>query len=959
MAILVDDIEVDESDGLARFTVRLSEASDAPVSVRWATADVTARAGVDYTARAGVLTFDPGQLSLTVEVPLLNNFAREPDEIFKLLLSNPVNDVLGTSVAWATLHDDDGPRGRPIIHVADTVVDDATGAAVFTFTLDRPSASAVSVRLALDPGSTAQGDVLPFAPRTLVFAPGEVVKTVRVDVAPQDDAWHGSTHFELRLSSAVGADVPDAVARAFIAGSANVRDGSAGQPLVSVSDAYAGEGDGEMRFLVSLSARSDVATSVSYFLRGFTAQAGADFHEQSGTLVFAPGEISRVITVPVLNDNFQESEEVFTVFLGNAKGLAIADGVGGALGTIRDDDRPTGTPTVFVDDGVVDGWEPFARFHVWLDRPSTEQVTVRYATSDGSARAGSGEPVGGYNDYVDQGVQTLVFAPGEVSKTVLVPLAHQGYATRQPDEWREIDEFFDLRLSGATNARLGDGTAHMVIPGNGPTIDSPAAIRVVSAATREGGTTLDFFIERAYAPDRVETVSYSAIAGTAQANLDFFAHRGTVSFQPGQMLHVVRIPLINDTVAEGTETITLRLTTEDGRQFDVQGRILDDERPVGGQTLTGAADVDNVLMGPPGTTLVVGGNLDDLLDGSGAVTLRGGLGNDSYIVDTATTRVEEGFNAGRDTVYAYFDYTLGANLEALTLCGVAVRGSGNAGSNTLVGNAVANVLSGGDGTDGLFGGDGNDTLNGDAGGDFMYGGNGADVLMGGLGNDVLSAGNSDALPPGPVAADLLDGGDGEDVLSADTGHDTLRGGAGNDNLFGSADPNVLDGGAGNDTLRGGPGGDTLTGGADRDVFYFNALDYAAAPTADRITDWRSVDDKFIFNGFGIGDRDNRIEGGLERGAPGGFSTAAELVIFTTDIAGAVTADGAAQRIGSATAAYAGEQVRLFTVDNGAQSGVFLFSNADNDARVSAGELTLLVLVEGTPTTLADYALSFA
>ncbi|MDZ5458440.1 Calx-beta domain-containing protein [Azohydromonas lata] len=952
MTILIDDLDVDESDGLARFTVKLSEAHAAPVSVRWATADVT--------ALAGVLTFDPGQLVLTVDVPLLDNFAREPDEIFKLLLSNPVNDVLASTVAWATLHDDDGPRGRPVIHADDTVVDDATGAALFTFTLDRPSATSVSVRLALDPGSTAQGDLLPFAPRTLVFAPGEVVKTVRVDVAPQDDAWHGSTHFDLRLSSPVGADVPDANARAFIAGPSSVRNDGVGLPLVSVSDAFAGEGDGEMRFLVSLSARSDVATSVSYFLRGFTAQAGADFHEQSGTLVFAPGEISRVITVPVLNDSFQESEEVFTVFLGNAKGLVIVDGVGDAQGTIRDDDRPTGTPTVFVDDGVVDGWEPFARFHVWLDRPSTEQVTVRYATSDGSARAGTGAPVGGYNDYVDQGVQTLVFAPGEVSKTVLVPLAHQGEPTHQPgSELREPAEFFDLRLTNAANAGLGDGLGHMVISGNQTNLGASSTLRVVSAATREGGTTLDFFVERDFGSDRVESVGYAAIAGTAEANLDFFAHRGGVTFQPGQTLQVIRIPLINDTVAEGTETITLRLTTEDGRQFDVQGRILDDERPAGGQTLTGAADVDNVLMGPPGTTLVIGGDHDDLLDGSGAVTLRGGLGGDSYIVDTPTTRVEEGVDAGLDTVYAYFDYTLGNNLEVLALGGVAVRGTGNAGSNTLIGNAVANVLSGGDGIDGLYGGDGNDTLYGDAGGDFMYGGNGADVLMGGLGNDVMSAGNLAALPPGPVAADLLDGGDGEDVLSADSGRDTLRGGAGNDNLFGGPDANVLEGGAGTDTLRGGPGGDTLTGGEGRDIFYFNALDYAAAPTADRITDWRSVDDKLIFNGFGIGDRDGRIEGGLERAAPGGFSTAAELVIFTTDIAGALTADSAAQRIGSATSAYAGEQARLFAVDNGGQSGVFLFTNEDNDARVSAGELTLLVLLDGGTTTLADYALSFA
>jgi Ca2+-binding RTX toxin-like protein len=949
MTILVDDVDVDESDGLARFTLRLSEAHTLPVRVSWATADVTALAGVDYTARAGVLVFDPGQLSLTVEVPLLNNFAREPDEIFKLLLTNPVNDVLGRNVAWATIHDDDGPRGRPVIRVADTVVDDATDAAVFTIALDRPSANPVSVRLALEAGSTAPGDLSPFAPRTLVFAPGEVVKTVRVGVPQQDDAWHGSTHFDLRLSAPAGADLPDTQARAFIAGPSDVH--SSAMPLVSVSDAFAGEGDGAMRFLVSLSARSDETTSVNYFLRGFTAQPGSDFHEQSGTLVFAPGEMSRVITVPVLGDNFQESEEVFTVFLSQAQGLVIADGVGDALGTIRDDDRPAGAPTVFVDDGVVDGWEPFARFHVWLDRPSTEQVTVRYATSDGSARAGPGL---GFNDYVDQGLQTLVFAPGEVSKTVLVPLAHQGYATGQPDEWSEDNEFFDLLLTGASHARLGDGIAHTVIPGNEPTLPSPAAIRVVSAATREGGTTLDFFIERAYAPDRVESLSYITVAGTAAANVDYFQNKGTVTFQPGQMLQVLHVPLINDTLAEGTETFTLRLSTPDGRQIEAHGRILDDERPAGAQTLTGAADVDNVLMGPPGTTLILGGNLNDLLDGAGAVTLRGGLGNDSYIADTTTTRVEEAFNAGRDTVFAYFDYTLGANLEVLALCGNAVRGTGNALGNLLQGSTRANVLGGGDGIDNIFGGDGNDTLNGDADGDFLYGGNGADVVNGGLGNDVINAGNDSSLPVAPVAADQLDGGDGEDQLIADLGRDTLRGGAGNDQLYGGPDGSVLDGGAGNDTLRGLQGADTMAGGSGRDAFYFSPFDLIGAPTADEITDWRSVDDKLVFTAFVIGDGDRTVDGALVRGAPGGFSTAAELVIFTADLPGAITAASAAAGIGSATAAYTGDQVRMFTVDNGAQSGVFLFHNQNDDARVSADELTLLVLLDGGPTTVADY-----
>jgi hypothetical protein len=91
-----------------------------------------------------------------------------------------------------------------------------------------------------------------------------------------------------------------------------------------------------------------------------------------------------------------------------------------------------------------------------------------------------------------------------------------------------------------------------------------------------------------------------------------------------------------------------------------------------------------------------------------------------------------------------------------------------------------------------------------------------------------------------------------------------------------------------------------------------------------------------------------------RAAPGGFATAAELVIFSTDIAGAITAASAAAAIGSATAAYANGNTQLFAVDNGTQTGIFLFRSAGADALVSAPELTLLALANGGASALSDY-----
>jgi Ca2+-binding RTX toxin-like protein len=170
-------------------------------------------------------------------------------------------------------------------------------------------------------------------------------------------------------------------------------------------------------------------------------------------------------------------------------------------------------------------------------------------------------------------------------------------------------------------------------------------------------------------------------------------------------------------------------------------------------------------------------------------------------------------------------------------------------------------------------------------------------------------------------------------------------------ITGNGSANVLAGGAGNDTLTGAAGSDTLTGGADADTFVFNS-----SSGMDTITDWNSAADtlRFSMAALKVGDGDSVVENAVVRSAPGGFSTAAELVVFTSHIAGAITTATAAAAIGSASSAYAAGANVLFAVDNGTQSGVFLFHSAGADALVSAGELTEIVQANGGATVLGDY-----
>ncbi len=133
------------------------------------------------------------------------------------------------------------------------------------------------------------------------------------------------------------------------------------------------------------------------------------------------------------------------------------------------------------------------------------------------------------------------------------------------------------------------------------------------------------------------------------------------------------------------------------------------------------------LFGGAGNDILGGGQGNDLLDGgAGDDTLYGEAGDDTYVVDSANDIAAENANEGTDTVLSGVSYTLGGNIENLTLTGPStgsgqaaldLNGMGNALDNVLVGNAGDNVLSGFYGNDTYWfrRGDGADTIaeNGD------------------------------------------------------------------------------------------------------------------------------------------------------------------------------------------------------------------------------------------------------
>jgi len=98
---------------LLTFTVTLSAAYDQTVTVNYATHDYSAKAGEDYVAASGTLTFAAGQTTKTFTVQIKGDKKKESDESFYVELTNAsANSLISNSTGWGTILNDDGPRGR-------------------------------------------------------------------------------------------------------------------------------------------------------------------------------------------------------------------------------------------------------------------------------------------------------------------------------------------------------------------------------------------------------------------------------------------------------------------------------------------------------------------------------------------------------------------------------------------------------------------------------------------------------------------------------------------------------------------------------------------------------------------------------------------------------------------------------------------------------------------------------
>ena len=538
---------------------------------------------------------------------------------------------------------------RPCLSINDVTItetDSGTANAVFTVNLSEASAQTVRVNYFTTPvavtfvGSDATKGV-DFEPvaDTLTFLPGETTKTIDVPVKG-DLLDELDQFFHVVLTTPINAHISDG------RGLGTIADNDA-PPAISITDATAVEGTGFgvqnfAIFTLTLTAPSENFVFVDFSLTSGTASANDDFLANPGLASFQPGTVTTTIAIPVNQDNVFEPDETFSINLTNPNSATIADGLGQA--TITNDDSQ---PIISIGSSLrtegAAGTSVNAQFNVTLSNPSSQTITVSFATANGTATAGS--------DYVATS-GSLTFNPGETSKAIPVQVTG--------DNVDETNETFAVNLSSPTNATIGaaQGTG-TIQDDDGPTLS------IGSASVTEGNTEFVnavFTVTLSAASPQDVLVNYTTTGGTATSNVDFQAAFSSTLFIPaGATSGTLNVRVFGDFAIEPDEQFTVTLHNPSNATLAVAqgtGTIVNDDssgklqfssqtfvvtEDVGGATITvnrvdGAAGAVTVNFATSNGTATAG---SDYTATAGTLTFLQGETSKTFLIPIANDHVLE------------------------------------------------------------------------------------------------------------------------------------------------------------------------------------------------------------------------------------------------------------------------------------------------------------------------------
>ena len=523
-----------EGSGELLFEVVLSQASSGVVTVEYATADGTAESGADYTETTGTLTFAAETTGpLTIRVAITNDGDdEEEEERFTVELSGESGAALGNPRATGTIEDDDDPAVEVRFGAASYEAAEGGSSAVVAVELSGDPEREVEIVVTAAAGNGADSGDYTVSGTTVTFGSGETSKEVTV-AAVDDRVDDDGESVTLGLGTLPAGVTEGSPATAVVTLVDNDVRGVEVEPReLTVTEAGAGES-----YTVVLETEPTGAVTVAVVVPG-----GTDVSVSPESLTFTSGNWSesQTVTVEAREDEDALADGVVRLTHAVSGGDYGSETAAGVAVTIREKDEPE---LSIVDARGSEGSGGLL-FEVSLNTASSKDVTVDYATADGTAESGA--------DYTET-TGTLTFAAETTGPlTIRVAITNDGED--------EEEERFTVELSGAANATLGDARATGTIEDD----DDPAVAVMFGAASyeaAEGGSSAVVTVELSGDPERTVEIAVTAAGANGADSGDYTVTGTTVTFGSGETSKEVTVAAVDDGVDDDGESVRLGLGT--------------------------------------------------------------------------------------------------------------------------------------------------------------------------------------------------------------------------------------------------------------------------------------------------------------------------------------------------------------------------------------------------------------
>ena len=543
VSIAVQDGDCSEGANTGSFRIARTGSPAAALTVQLYYPSGSAAKGSDYTLTPDVVSVSPyytltiptGQPFLDVVVTAIDDANVESFERVTLELAPSANYVLGNPSATIWIADND--TVDPLVRLRVTKRDAAEGGDSGQFLLERigPTVNALNVTVAITGTATAGADYVAI-PTTVTIPAG--ASTALVNVTPLQDTIIETVETVV-LTISTSANYVRAASSADYSGTVNLYDDDAPVVTVVATDSAASEaGNDPGVFTITRSGATTNALTVNYGLTG-SALHGTDYVALPGVLTIPAGSAVGTVVITPIEDSIGEPSQTVVLEIRGGLGYSIG-AASSATVTITDNSDVTYASIAVTAGPAVEGGAA-GTFRVTTTGTGTGNIDVKYTVS-GTATNGT--------DYTALS-GTLTMAKNTTANITITPIQDaivEGYETiiitLNPDP------AYSLALDASATMNLQDDDA--------PVVNVSGTDDVFTETT---GSLAKFWISRTGATTAALTVNYT-LGGTATAGLDYTAPSGTVTIAAGAVGAYVDVSMLDDTLAEGTETIILNITPD-------------------------------------------------------------------------------------------------------------------------------------------------------------------------------------------------------------------------------------------------------------------------------------------------------------------------------------------------------------------------------------------------------------